>query len=119
MNTTKVVIVGAVRTPIGAIGGGLSSLQATDLAVIAIKALFEATGLDPQLVDYTTVGWVAQDARSPNIAKTAAELSGVPATRGGTTFHENCASGGAAIHSMARRILLGEMGIGSRPPGEA
>ncbi len=67
---------------------------------------------DPSDIDYTTVGWVAQDARSPNLAKTAAELAGVPSTRPGTTFHENCASGAAAIHSMARRIKLGEMSFG-------
>jgi acetyl-CoA C-acetyltransferase len=112
MTREKIVIAGAVRTPIGAIGGGLSQLQALDLATVTIKALFEATGLDPTDVDYTAVGWVAQDARAPNLAKTAAELAGVPPTSGGTTFHENCASGGAAIHSMARRILLGEMGVG-------
>ena len=112
MTDTKIVIVGAVRTPIGAIGGGLSRLQAVDLATTTIRALFETTGVDPTLMDYTIVGWVAQDARAPNLAKIAAELSGVPPTRGGTTFHENCASGGAAIHSMARRIMLGEMSIG-------
>ncbi len=112
MSETKVVVIGAVRTPIGAIGGALSQVQALDLATTAIKALFGATGMDPENVDYTTVGWVAQDARAPNLAKTAAELAGVPSSSGGTTLHENCASGGAAIHSMARRILLGEIGIG-------
>jgi acetyl-CoA C-acetyltransferase len=108
----KVVIAGAVRTPIGSIGGGLSSLKSEDLAVTAIRSLIEASGLDPTLVEYTCMGWVMQDPRSPNIAKTAAELAGVPCTSPGTTFHENCASGGAAIHSLARRIMLGEVSIG-------
>ncbi|MCU0305629.1 MAG: thiolase family protein [Thermoanaerobaculales bacterium] len=58
------------------------------------------------------MGWVMQDPRSPNLAKTAAELAGVPSSSPGTTFHENCASGGAAIHSLARRILLGEVSLG-------
>ncbi len=108
----KVVIVGAVRTPIGAIGGGLASLQAEDLATHAIKALLAATGADPAAVEYTCMGWVMQDPRCPNLAKTAAELAGVPGTTPGTTYQENCASGGAAIHSLCRRILLGEVGIG-------
>jgi acetyl-CoA C-acetyltransferase len=108
----KVVIVGAVRTPIGAIGGGLSGLQARELATIAIRALLDRTGLPPDLVEYTCLGWVMQDPRSPNIAKTAAEFAGVPYTSPGTTFHENCASGGAAIHSLARRIMLGEVSLG-------
>ena len=108
----KVLIAGAVRTPIGAVGGGLSPLQTEDLAVLIIRSLMEATGLDPTLVEYTCMGWVMQDPRSPNIAKTAAELAGVPCTSPGTTFHENCASGGAAIHSLARRIMLGEVSVG-------
>jgi len=109
---TRIVIVGAVRTPIGAIGGGLAELQARPLATIAIKALLDKTGLDPKLVEYTCMGWVMQDPRSPNLAKTAAEFAGVPWTSPGTTFHENCASGGAAIHSLARRLMLGEVSLG-------
>jgi acetyl-CoA C-acetyltransferase len=112
MKRTGLVIVGAVRTPIGAINGGLSSLQALDLATHVIKAALSSSGTAPGAVEYTALGWVAQDARSPNIAKTAAELAGIPPTVPGTTFNENCASGGAAIHSVARRILLGEIGVG-------
>ena len=110
--TTKVIIAGAVRTPVGAIGGGLSPLQAQDLAVIVIRSLLEASDLEPTLVEYTCLGWVMQDPRSPNIAKIAAELAGVPCSSPGTTFHENCASGAAAIHSLARRIMLGEVSLG-------
>jgi acetyl-CoA C-acetyltransferase len=112
MSDTKIVIVGAVRTPVGAIGGGLAGLQARPLATGAIEALLQQTGVDPQLVEYTCMGWVMQDPRSPNLAKVAAEFAGVPPTSPGTTFHENCASGGAAIHSLARRLLLGEASLG-------
>jgi acetyl-CoA C-acetyltransferase len=107
-----VQIIGAIRTPVGAIGGGLAPLQARELATIAIKALLEKTGVDPELVEYTCMGWVMQDPRSPNLAKTAAEFAGVPSSSPGTTFHENCASGGAAIHSLARRIRLDEVSLG-------
>ncbi len=112
MSEKKIVIAGAVRTPIGSIGGALSSILARPLATHAIEALLAQTGLDPKLVEYTTMGWVMQDPRSPNIAKTAGEYAGVPPTTPGTTFHENCASGGAAIHSLMRRLLLGEVEIG-------
>jgi len=108
----KVVIVGAARTPIGAMGGALAPLLAEPLAVQGIKAVLKSAGLDPKLVQYTCMGWVMQDPRCPNLAKTAAELSGVPPEVPGTTFHENCASSGAAVHSLARRILLGEVDIG-------
>jgi acetyl-CoA C-acetyltransferase len=110
--TDKVVIVQAVRTPIGALGGGLAALEAEKLATHAITALLNSAGVDPAAVEYTCMGWVMQDPRSPNLAKTAAELSGVPPTVPGTTFQENCASSGAAIHSLCRRIMLGEISLG-------
>ncbi len=112
MSFPKVLICGAVRTPIGAIGGTLAPIQARPLATEAIKALLEKAGADPAHVEYTCMGWVMQDPRSPNLAKTAAEFAGVPHTSPGTTIHENCASGGAAIHSMARRMMLGEVSLG-------
>lgn len=112
MSEPKIVIVGAVRTPIGAIGGGLAELQARPLATLCLKALLEKTGVDPKLVEYTCMGWVMQDPRSPNLAKTAAEFAGIPSSSPGTTFHENCASGAAAIHDLARRLTLGELKLG-------
>ncbi len=112
MDRTRIVILGAVRTPIGAIGGGLAPLQAEDLATRAIKAVLEQSGVDPERVEYTCMGWVMQDPRSPNIARNAALEAGIPFSSPATTFHENCASGGAAIHSIFRRIRLGEIGLG-------
>jgi acetyl-CoA C-acetyltransferase len=112
MSETRIVFVGAVRTPIGAIGGGLNTLEARPLATLIIKALLDQTRIDPKLVEYTCMGWVMQDPRSPNLAKIAAEYAGVPPSSPGTTFHENCASGGAAIHSLARRLRLGELTLG-------
>lgn len=109
---SKVVILGAVRTPIGAIGGALASMQARELATFAIGKAIAAAGIEPGQVEYTTMGWVMQDPRSPNLAKQAGEFAGVPNTVPGTTFHENCASGAAAVHDLARRILLGEVGLG-------
>lgn len=108
----KVVICSAVRNPIGAIGGALKDIQALPLASSIIKAAIEEAKVDPKQVDYTTMGWVMQDPRSPNVAKTAAEDAGIPCTSPGTTVHENCASGGAAIHDIARRIKLGEIQVG-------
>ena len=112
MKLNKVVIVSAVRTPIGAIGGALNSLQARPLATLAIAKALEQGAVDPGLVEYTCMGWVMQDPRATNMAKPAAEFAGVPCTSPATTFHENCNSGGAAIHSLARRLALGEVSVG-------
>lgn len=108
----KVVILGAVRTPIGAMGGGLAPLQARELATFAIGKAIEAAGIAPEDIQYTCMGWVMQDPRAANLAKQAGEFAGVPNTVPGTTYHENCASGAAAVQALARRILLGEVEIG-------
>lgn len=112
MSIQKVVICSAVRTPIGAIAGGLADILPRQLAITTAKAAVEQAKLDSKHIDYTTVGWVLQDCRSPNIAKTVCEFVGAPVTSPGTTVHENCASGGAAIHDIARRIMLGEIQVG-------
>lgn len=108
----KVVICSAVRTPIGAISGALADILPRALAIPVVKAALDQAKVDPKFVEQTTLGWVMQDPRSPNIAKTVSEFAGCPTTSPGTTIHENCASGGAAIHDVARRILLGEISVG-------
>ena len=108
----RIVILGAVRTPIGAVGGVLAPLQADQLATRAISGALEQAGVDPRLVEYTCMGWVSQDPRATNLAKLAAEHAGIPQTSAATTFQENCASGAAAVHSIARRLLLGEIDLG-------
>ncbi len=108
----KLVITGAVRTPVGAIGGGLQKLQAYELATLAVKELLKVTEIDPELIDYTSIGWVMQDPRTPNLAKVVSEMAGIPPTVPGTTIHENCASGGASLHDIVRRIMVGDIEIG-------
>uniref|UniRef100_A0A7S1M081 Thiolase N-terminal domain-containing protein n=1 Tax=Neobodo designis TaxID=312471 RepID=A0A7S1M081_NEODS len=112
MSLPKIVISSAVRSPIGAIGGGLADLQARDIAMPVFKAAVEQAKIGTDKVDYTTLGWVMNDPRSPNIARIVSDLNGVPVTSPGTTVMENCASGGAAIHDICRRLLLGEIKVG-------
>lgn len=112
MSARKVVISSAVRTPIGAIGGVLASVLPRPLALFTVKTAIEKAKITPDKIDYTTLGWVMQDPRSPNIARTISDLSGCPETSPGSTIHENCTSGGAAIHDIARRLLLGEIKVG-------
>jgi acetyl-CoA C-acetyltransferase len=108
----KIVICAAARTPIGSIGGAMESVLARNLAITTVKGTLASGSIDPKVIDYTTLGWVMQDPRSPNIAKTVSEMVGCPTTSPGTTVHENCASGGAAIHDITRRLLLGEIKVG-------
>lgn len=108
----KIVFCSAVRTPVGAIGGALAEVLPRNLAIMTAKEALVQAKCDPAHIDYTTLGWVMQDPRSPNMAKTVGEFIGAPVTSPGTTVHENCASGGAAIHDIARRLLLGEIQLG-------
>jgi acetyl-CoA C-acetyltransferase len=112
MDRSNVVILGAIRSPIGSIGGSLATLQAEDLAAQLLSTILVQTLIPAEAIEYTCLGWVMQDPRSPNIARNAAERAGIPFARPATSFHENCASGGAAVHSLARRIALGEVEIG-------
>ena len=112
MSATKIVIVGAARTPIGSIAGGLSTVQPRDLIVNIAKAALANAKCDSANVEYTTVGQGMQDMRNMNIAKVTSEFMGAPITSPATTVQENCASGGAAIHDIARRIMCGEISLG-------
>ncbi|RNF19441.1 acetyl-CoA C-acetyltransferase [Trypanosoma conorhini] len=109
---SKVVVCGGARSPIGSLGGGLAELLARPLITQIAKAALLNSKCDANFVDYMTLGRVMSDGRSPNLARMVCEDVGAPVTSGGTMMHENCASGGAAIHDVARRILLGEISVG-------
>lgn len=96
----------------GSIGGGLSTVPSRDLILTAAKAALSSAKCDPKHVEYTTCGQGMQDMRNMNIAKVTSEFMGAPTTSPATTVQENCASGGAAIHDIARRIKCGEIELG-------
>jgi acetyl-CoA C-acetyltransferase len=72
------VIVGAVRTPFGKLGGGLARVPATELGAIAIKAGLERSGVDPGEVDYVLMGQVLQAGAGQAPARRAAIAAGIP-----------------------------------------
>ncbi|ESS68428.1 hypothetical protein TCDM_02821 [Trypanosoma cruzi Dm28c] len=109
---SKVVICGGARSPIGSVAGELADLLPRQLITQIAKAALVKSKCNPELIEYMTVGRVLMDGRTPNIARMVCEDVGAPITSGGTMLHENCASGGAAIHDVARRILLGEISVG-------
>jgi 3-oxoadipyl-CoA thiolase len=104
-----VVIVDAVRTPIGKHGGVLSAVRADDLAAIPIKAITERNQLDPALVEEVYMGCANQAGEdNRNVARMALLLAGLPQSIGGVTFNRLCASGLTAVNAAARAIALGE-----------
>lgn len=106
---SEVVIVEAVRTPVGALGGLLASIRPDDLAAHVLRALVERSGIDPALVEEVYLGCANQAGEdNRNIARMAALLAGFPVETAGVTVNRLCASGLNAVNTAARAIKAGE-----------
>ena len=105
----NVVIIDAIRTPIGALGGILASLRPDDMAALVIKSILQRNKFDPALVEEVFLGCANQAGEdNRNVARMAALLSGLPVEVGGVTVNRLCASGLNAINQAARAIKSGE-----------
>jgi 3-oxoadipyl-CoA thiolase len=103
------VIVDAIRTPVGALGGGLSSVRPDDLAALVIRAIVERNGLDPAQVEEVYLGCANQAGEdNRNVARMALLLAGLPVEVAGATFNRLCASGLSAVNMAARAICASE-----------
>ncbi|TAI48341.1 acetyl-CoA C-acyltransferase [Flagellimonas allohymeniacidonis] len=107
----KVVIVAAVRTPIGSFMGALSTIPAPKLGSIAIKGALSKIGLKPEMVEEVLMGNVVQAGTGQAPARQAAIYAGIPDTVPCTTVNKVCASGMKAIMQGAQSIALGENSI--------
>ncbi|MGB8984036.1 MAG: acetyl-CoA C-acyltransferase [Anaerolineales bacterium] len=106
---TDVVIIDAIRTPIGALGGSLASVRPDDLAALVIKEILQRNNLNPALVEEVFFGCANQAGEdNRNVARMAALLAGLPVEVGGVTVNRLCASGLNAINQAARAIKAGE-----------
>ncbi len=107
----EVVIVSAVRTPIGSFLGSLSEIPASKLGAAAIKAALQKIDLDPSLVDEVFMGNVVQAGVGQAPAKQAALYAGLPDSIPCTTFNKVCASGMKSIAFAAQAIKCGDADI--------
>ena len=107
----EVVIVSAVRTPIGSFLGSLSEVSATKLGATAIKAAMEKVDLDPTKVDEVFMGNVVQAGVGQAPAKQAALYAGIPDSVPCTTVNKVCASGMKSIALAAQAIKCGDADI--------
>ncbi len=104
----EVVIVSAIRTPIGSFGGVLSALTATQLGAMAIKAAMEKINLDPKEVQEVFMGNVLSAGVGQAPVTQASKFAGIPDTVPGTTINKVCASGMKAIMIGAESIMIGD-----------
>ena len=107
----KVVIVSAVRTPIGSFMGGLSTISAARLGAIAIKGALDKIQLDPNLIDEVFMGNVVQAGVGQAPARQAAIYAGLPNSVACTTVNKVCASGMKAVMFGAQAIQCGDAEI--------
>lgn len=104
-----VVIIDAVRTPVGALGGALSKVRPDDLAAHVLRSLLERTGLDPAQVEEVYLGCANQAGEdNRNVARMSSLLAGLPPETAAATFNRLCASGLTAVNMAARAIRAGE-----------
>ena len=107
----EVVIVSAVRTPIGSFLGALSTIPAPRLGAIAIKGALDKINLKPELVQEVLMGNVVQAGTGQAPARQASIYAGIPNTVPCTTINKVCASGMKAIMQAAQSIALGDADI--------
>lgn len=104
-----IVIVDAVRSPIGRHNGGLSSVRPDDLLATVLRALVDRVGIDPALIEDVYAGCGNQAGEdNRDVARMSALLAGFPVEVSGVTVNRNCASGLEAVNQAAKAILAGE-----------
>ena len=107
----KVYILGACRTPIGKMGGVLSSFSAVDLGAIVISEALKRTGIDPKEVDHAFMGCVIQAGLGQNVARQACIKAGLPVTTTAETINAVCGSGLDCVNNAARMIQTGDADV--------
>jgi acetyl-CoA C-acetyltransferase len=105
---TRSVIVSAVRTPFGRLGGSLADKPATELGSIVIRAALERAGLQPDEVEYAIMGQVLQAGAGQAPARQAAIGAGIPIEVGADTINKVCASSIRAVEIADQMIRAGD-----------
>src|SRR3954449_11845430 len=108
----RTVILGSARTPVGKLGGGLSSLKATDLGGIAISAALERAEVAPEQVQHVVMGQVLQAGQGQVPSRQAQINGGIPKEVSSETVNKVCASGIRAVGLLDQSIRAGDMEIG-------
>lgn len=107
----EVVLVSAVRTPIGSFNGAFAGMSAAQLGAVAIKGAIEKAGVAPTEVDEVLMGMVLQGGAGQAPARQAAVYAGLPKSVPCTTIHKVCGSGLKSIMLGAQQIMLGEADV--------
>jgi acetyl-CoA C-acetyltransferase len=108
----KTVILGSARTPIGKLGGGLSSLDATKLGGIAIEAALQRANVEPEQVEHVVMGQVLQAGQGQIPSRQAQINAGIPKEVSSETINKVCASGLRSTVILDQAIRAGDVEVG-------
>src|SRR6202000_406499 len=108
---SKTVILSAARTPIGKMGGGLSSLDATTLGATAITAALERSDVDPDQIQHVVMGQVLQAGQGQIPSRQAQIKAGIPKGVSSETINKVCASGIRAAGMIDASVRAGDLEV--------
>ena len=108
----KTVILGTARTPVGKMGGGLSSLDATELGGLAIEAALSRAAVEPEQVEHVVMGQVLQAGQGQIPSRQAQIKGGIPKEVPSETINKVCASGLRASVLLDQAIRAGDVQVG-------
>ncbi len=113
MANREVVVLSAVRSAIGGFGGSLSGMEPADLAGLVMKEAVDRSGVDPQQINYVTVGnCIPTEARYAYVARLASIQAGLPMDSVAMAVNRLCSSGLQGIVSTSQSIMLGDCDFG-------
>ena len=104
----EVVIVSAVRTPVGSFGGVFKNVSAVDLGTVAVKEAIKRAGIKPENVDEVYLGCILQAGLGQNVARQVSINAGIPVTTPATTINILCGSGLRSVSLAAQTIIAGD-----------
>src|SRR5882762_1533492 len=107
----KTVILGAARTPIGKVGGGLSTVDATELGAVAIAAALERAEVSPEQVQHVSFGQVLQAGQGQIPSRQAQIKAGIPKEVSSETINKVCASSIRAVELIDTAVRAGDLEV--------
>ncbi len=104
----EVVIVSAVRTPVGSFGGVFKNVSAVDLGVVAVKEAIKQAGIKPEDVNEVYMGCILQAGLGQGVARQVSINAGIPVSVPATTINMLCGSGLRTVSMAAQTIIAGD-----------
>ena len=108
----QVVIIDAIRTPIGKLNGAMKDIQPENMAALLIAEMVQRNNIDTQELNSIVLGHAKQSSDQPNIARLASLIANIPVEVPAYTVHRQCGSGMQAVHNVTQEMMCGYAELG-------